>query len=111
MAEADEDYVWPAFDENTASALCYTSGTTGRPKGVLYSHRSTMLHAYADQHCPTCSALRAVDRVLPVVPMFHVNAWGMPYAAPMAGATLVLPGRHLDGASLCEADRVRSGSR
>ena len=99
IAAADEDYVWPVFDENTASSLCYTSGTTGRPKGVLYSHRSTTLHGYAVNMADVL-ALRAIDRVLPVVPMFHVNAWGIPYAAAMAGSALVLPGRHLDGASL-----------
>ncbi len=99
LIAADDDYVWPSFDENTASSLCYTSGTTGRPKGVLYSHRSTLLHGYAVNMADVL-ALRAVDRVLPVVPMFHVNAWGIPYAAAMAGSALVLPGRHLDGASL-----------
>jgi len=99
LAAADDDYDWPVFDENTASSLCYTSGTTGRPKGVLYSHRSTLLHGYAVNMADVL-ALRAVDRVLPVVPMFHVNAWGIPYAAAMAGSALVLPGRHLDGASL-----------
>jgi acyl-CoA synthetase (AMP-forming)/AMP-acid ligase II len=99
MAAADDDYDWPGFDENTASALCYTSGTTGRPKGVLYSHRSTVLHACA-VNVADALALRAIDRVLPVVPMFHVNAWGIPYAAAMAGAALVFPGRHMDGASL-----------
>jgi fatty-acyl-CoA synthase len=96
---ADDDYEWPDFDETTASSLCYTSGTTGQPKGVLYSHRSTVLHAYAINMADAL-AMRAVDRVLPVVPMFHVNAWGIPYAAAMAGTALVLPGRHLDGASL-----------
>ncbi|MGA3398969.1 MAG: long-chain-fatty-acid--CoA ligase [Acetobacteraceae bacterium] len=99
MTEADEDYAWPGFDENTASALCYTSGTTGRPKGVLYSHRSTVLHAYAIA-LPDVLALRAISRILPVVPMFHVNAWGIPYATAMTGAALVLPARHLDGASM-----------
>ena len=99
LAEASEEYDWPSFDENTASALCYTSGTTGRPKGVLYSHRSTVLHGYAI-NMGDVLALRAADRVLPVVPMFHVNAWGIPYGAAMAGASLVMPGRHLDGASL-----------
>jgi fatty-acyl-CoA synthase len=99
MAEADEDYAWPGFDENTASALCYTSGTTGRPKGVLYSHRSTVLHAYATA-LPDVLALRATSRILPVVPMFHVNAWGIPYATAMTGAALILPARHLDGASM-----------
>jgi 3-(methylthio)propionyl---CoA ligase len=99
MDTADEDHVWRDFDENTASALCYTSGTTGRPKGVLYSHRSTLLHACAVA-LPDVLDLRATTRILPVVPMFHVNAWGIPYAAALAGATLALPGRHLDGASL-----------
>ncbi len=99
MAESDEDYAWPGFDENTASALCYTSGTTGRPKGVLYSHRSTVLHAHAIA-LPDVLALRATSRILPVVPMFHVNAWGIPYATAMTGAALVLPARHLDGASM-----------
>jgi acyl-CoA synthetase (AMP-forming)/AMP-acid ligase II len=112
MAGADEDYAWPAFDERTAAALCYTSGTTGRPKGVLYSHRSTLLHAYAVNSADVIG-LSATDRILPVVPMFHVNAWGIPYGAPMVGAALVLPGRHLDGASLCElmnAERVTVSS-
>ena len=99
LAAAGEDHTWEAFDENTASALCYTSGTTGRPKGVLYSHRSTLLHAYAVA-LPDVLDMRAVTRILPVVPMFHVNAWGIPYAAALTGATLALPGRHLDGASL-----------
>ena len=108
MAEADEDYAWPEFDEMTAAGLCYTSGTTGRPKGVMYSHRSTVLHAYA-VNMADVFGLRAADRVMPVVPMFHVNAWGTPFAAPMAGATLVMPGRHLDGDSLTalmNAERV-----
>ena len=99
MAEADEDFAWPEFDERTAASLCYTSGTTGRPKGVLYSHRSTVLHAMA-LNAADVFGLRATDRVLPVVPMFHVNAWGTPYSAPATGAALILPGRHLDGPSL-----------
>ncbi|MBO0710812.1 MAG: long-chain-fatty-acid--CoA ligase [Acetobacteraceae bacterium] len=99
MAEADEDYVWPEFDETSAAGLCYTSGTTGRPKGVLYSHRSTVLHAFS-VNMATALGFRSLDRVLPVVPMFHVNAWGIPHAAPMAGAALVMPGRFLDGQSL-----------
>jgi len=99
LAASDDDYTWPQFDENTASALCYTSGTTGRPKGALYSHRSTVLHAYAIA-LPDVLDMRATSRILPVVPMFHVNAWGIPYAAALTGATLVLPGRHLDGPNL-----------
>ena len=101
MDAADDDHVWQEFDERTAATLCYTSGTTGRPKGVLYSHRSTMLHALAVGQADVIG-LRAVDRVLPVVPMFHVNAWGIPYGALMSGASLVMPGRFLDGASLTQ---------
>ncbi len=99
-AQSDE-YPWPSFDENTASSLCYTSGTTGNPKGVLYSHRSTVLHTYAAA-LPDALNLSARDVVLPVVPMFHVNAWGLPYAACMTGARLVFPGPGLDGKSLHE---------
>jgi len=96
---ASPDYAWPVFDEQTASSLCYSSGTTGNPKGVLYSHRSTVLHTYAA--CMADSlALSPDESVLLVVPMFHVNAWGMPYAAPMSGAKLVLPGPALDGKSV-----------
>jgi acyl-CoA synthetase (AMP-forming)/AMP-acid ligase II len=96
---ANEASDWPVFDENTASGLCYTSGTTGKPKGVLYSHRSSLLHAMAVSMADAV-CLRATNRVLPVVPMFHVNAWGLPYAAPMVGAALIMPGRHLDPVSL-----------
>jgi fatty-acyl-CoA synthase len=92
---------WPVFDENTASGLCYTSGTTGRPKGVLYSHRSSLLHAFAVA-LPDVLGLRATSRLLPVVPMFHVNAWGAPYVAPMTGASLLMPGRALDPASVLQ---------
>ncbi len=101
LADADETFEWPQLDESTASTLCYTSGTTGRPKGVLYSHRSQVIHAYAI-NVADAFGFRAVDRVLPVVPMFHVNAWGLPHAAPLVGAALILPGRQLDGASLTE---------
>jgi 3-(methylthio)propionyl---CoA ligase len=96
-----DDYDWPVFDESTAAGLCYTSGTTGNPKGVLYSHRSTILHAYA-ACLPDAINLSARDTVLPVVPMFHVNAWGLPYACPLAGCKLVFPGAQLDGASVYE---------
>jgi fatty-acyl-CoA synthase len=99
MAEASDAFVWPEFDERSAASLCYTSGTTGNPKGVLYSHRSTLLHAMAINTADVF-ALRAIDRVLPVVPMFHVNGWGTPYACPAAGAAMIMPGRHLDGPSL-----------
>ena len=90
---------WPTFDENTASSLCYTSGTTGNPKGALYSHRSTLLHTYAAA-LPDALNCSANDVILPVVPMFHVNAWGLPYVACMVGAKLVFPGPWLDGKSL-----------
>jgi len=96
-----DSYEWPEFDENTASSLCYTSGTTGNPKGVLYSHRSTLLHAYAAA-LPDGLNLSARDSVLPVVPMFHVNAWGLPYSVALTGAKFVMPGVGLDGASLYE---------
>ena len=99
MAAAAEDYTWPSFDENTASTLCYTSGTTGNPKGVLYSHRSTILHAFA-----ACTAdafgFTARDSILVVVPLFHANAWSLPFAAPLSGAKLVLPGPRLDPESI-----------
>ena len=101
VAAENDTFEWPEFDENTAAVLCYTSGTTGNPKGVLYSHRSTLLHAYAT--ClPDVMCLSSRDVVLPVVPMFHVNAWGAPYSCAMVGAKLVFPGAGLDGASLYE---------
>jgi acyl-CoA synthetase (AMP-forming)/AMP-acid ligase II len=96
-----DDYVWPTFDENTAAALCYTSGTTGNPKGALYSHRSTVLHAYASA-MPNALNVSSRDVVMPVVPMFHVNAWGLPYSAPLSGAKMVFPGAALDGKSVYE---------
>jgi 3-(methylthio)propionyl---CoA ligase len=101
VAAASDRYEWPTFDENTASSLCYTSGTTGNPKGVLYSHRTTILHTYAIA-LPDVMNLSARDAILPVVPMFHVNAWGTPYACAMVGAKIVFPGPGLDGASLYE---------
>ena len=94
-------YAWPSFDERSAATLCYTSGTTGNPKGVLFSHRSTVLHAWAVA-LPDSLSLSARDCILPVVPMFHVNAWGIPYAAAMTGAKLVFPGAALDGKSVYE---------
>ena len=94
LARESDSHTWPDLDERTASCLCYTSGTTGHPKGVLYNHRSTLLHAYAAA-LPDASRLSALDCVLPVVPMFHVNAWGYPYAAPLVGAKLVFPGPRL----------------
>jgi 3-(methylthio)propionyl---CoA ligase len=97
----DGAYEWPELDENQASSLCYTSGTTGNPKGALYSHRSTVLHSYASA-LPDALGCSAKDVILPVVPMFHVNAWGLPYSVPLVGAKLVFPGAKLDGASLYE---------
>jgi fatty-acyl-CoA synthase len=100
VESAAADYVWPEMDENAACALCYTSGTTGNPKGVLYSHRSTILHAYAGM-CADVMGIGAADTVLPIVPMFHVNAWGLPYGCPMVGSKMVMPGNKMgDGATL-----------
>ena len=99
IANEPTEFDWPSIDEKSAAAMCYTSGTTGNPKGVVYSHRSSFLHTMG-----TCTAngigVGATDSVLPIVPMFHANAWGLPYAALMAGADLVLPDRHLDARSL-----------
>jgi len=97
----DDEFAWPQFDERTAACLCYTSGTTGNPKGVLYQHRSTILHAYGSA-LPDVLDLSSRDVVLPVVPMFHVNAWGLPYSCAATGTKLVFPGQHLDGKSLHE---------
>jgi fatty-acyl-CoA synthase len=108
IAGRSTQFEWPQLDENTASSMCYTSGTTGNPKAALYSHRSTLLHAYAAA-LPDVMCISARDAILPVVPMFHVNAWGIPYSAAMTGAKLVFPGPALDGKSiyeLIEAEKV-----
>ena len=99
ISDESDDIVWPQFDENTASSLCYTSGTTGNPKGVLYSHRSTVLHAW---YATAGNAMNVTSKtvLLPVVPMFHVNAWGIPYASFMYGAKMVFPGPFTDGESI-----------
>ncbi|MBN7795145.1 long-chain-fatty-acid--CoA ligase [Parahaliea mediterranea] len=102
LAQHGSEFEWPALEENEACALCYTSGTTGNPKGVLYSHRSTLLHAYASM-MPDALGLSREDVVLPIVPMFHVNAWGIPYSCPMAGAKIVFPGAKMgDGETLAD---------
>ncbi|WP_461715729.1 AMP-binding protein, partial [Streptomyces sp. DSM 41036] len=107
LADA-EPAEWPILDEHRAAAMCYTSGTTGRPKGVVYSHRALVLHSLVAA-LPDQLSVSARDTVLPVVPMFHANAWGLPYAAALAGARLVLPGPRLDPESildLCAVERV-----
>ncbi len=101
LAQSDSDFVWSVFDENTAAGLCYTSGTTGHPKGVLYSHRSNVLHAMAHL-APDFFNISSHDSVMPVVPLFHANSWSLGFSAPMAGARLVMPGAKLDGPSLHE---------
>src|SRR3954470_24420630 len=101
LKNESEQFAWPEFDEKTAACLCYTSGTTGNPKGALYSHRSTIIHAYAAA-LPDTLSISAREVVLPVVPMFHVNAWSLPYSCAMVGAKMVFPGAHLDGKSVYE---------
>jgi fatty-acyl-CoA synthase len=102
LVEAEDgNYPWPEFDEQTASSICYTSGTTGNPKGAVYSHRSSVLHAFAAA-LPDALDCSARDVVMPVVPMFHVNAWGLPYSCAIVGCKLVMPGPHMDGKSLYE---------
>jgi fatty-acyl-CoA synthase len=101
LKEADGDFAWRSFDENTAAGMCYTSGTTGNPKGVLYSHRSNVLHTMLALQ-PDAMGVSSRDVVLPIVPLFHANGWGLAFSAPMAGCSLVLPGAKLDGPSVCE---------
>jgi len=101
IGEQSSHYQWPSFDENSASSMCYTSGTTGNPKAALFSHRSTLLHAFAAA-MPDAMGMSARDTVLPVVPMFHANAWGVPYSAAMTGAKMVFPGPAMDGKSIFE---------
>src|SRR5512132_3405876 len=99
IGEVDGDFTWKSFDENTAAGMCYTSGTTGNPKGVLYSHRSTVLHSMM-AGMPDAMGVSSRDMVMPVVPMFHANCWGLALTSPMLGAGLVMPGARLDGASI-----------
>jgi fatty-acyl-CoA synthase len=99
IGEVDADFAWKSFDENTAAGMCYTSGTTGNPKGVLYSHRSNVLHAFMAS-MPDAKGISARDVVMPVVPLFHANCWSLAFSTPMTGASLVLPGMKLDGASV-----------
>ena len=110
IADEPTTFDWPELPEDTAAGLCYTSGTTGNPKGALFSHRSTVLHAFSVS-IALSKSLTEGGRILPVVPLFHVNAWGLPYSAPMTGASLIMPGPNLDGPSLFElmdAEKVTS---
>jgi fatty-acyl-CoA synthase len=101
LAEADGDFAWRSFDENAAAGMCYTSGTTGNPKGVIYSHRSNVLHAMTASRADAFG-MSSRDVIMPIVPLFHANGWSLAFSAPMAGAALVMPGMKLDGASVYE---------
>jgi fatty-acyl-CoA synthase len=101
IGQADGDFEWKMFDENTAAGMCYTSGTTGNPKGVVYSHRTNVLHSMIAAQ-PDAMGVSSADTIMPVVPMFHANCWGLALTSPMVGATLVMPGAKLDGASIYE---------
>ncbi|MEX0617515.1 MAG: long-chain-fatty-acid--CoA ligase [Pseudohongiellaceae bacterium] len=109
IAPHSDEYTWPMLDEKTAAGLCYTSGTTGDPKGVLYSHRSTVIHAISSGRAAALN-LGPLSRVLPVVPMFHVCAWGIPYSAPVAGASIIFPGAGMDGKSLYDLIETESAT-